>query len=157
MLNVTGFIVVFVIIFVLIAVVWYCVTQCVTQTTVGECTSFVFFLLFTLIYGLSVCVVYALTPVESTKLSTTLNMVSVNGNTWGSNQHVDTIGRHYTELKNEFIVYIENDDSTVSARTFSLETPLVVDGENKVYVYIDHRHSWLVHYDSERYVLHVSE
>lgn len=164
MLNTTEYVTGCILVCILLSIGYYCLSKYVIDNHVDYYVEFAaaglslaIWLLLASLYCIICNLMYSATPVESTKLSTTLDMVSVNDRTWCENQYAKSTGKHSDKLQNEFIVCIENDDSTVSARTFSLETPLVVDGENKVYVYTDHHRSWLVHYDSERYELHVSE
>lgn len=163
MLNITGYIIVCIIVCILLIVGCCCISKYVIDNHVeyyDEFTatflSFAIALLLVIPYCIICYNIYSATPVESTDVST-INMASVNGGTWGENQYAKSTGKHSAKLQNEFVVYLNNEDGTVSAKTYKLNTPLVIDGENKVYIYTEHHRNWLVHYDSERYELHVSE
>ena len=163
MLNTTGYVIVCTVVCILLSIGWYCLSKYVIDNHVdyydefaAAALSFVIWLLLAISYCVICFQIYSVTPVEGTDVST-VNMASVNGSTWGENQYAKSTGKHSAKLQNEFIVYVDNADGTVSAKTYKLKTPLVIDGENKVYIYTDHHRNWLVHYDSERYELHVSE
>lgn len=163
MLNTIGYVIVCIIVCILLILGYCCISKYVIDNHVeyydeftATALSFVIALLLVIPYCIICYKIYYATPVESTDVST-VNMASVNGSTWGENQYAKSTGKHSAKLQNEFIVYVENADGTVSAKTYDLETPLVIDGENKVYIYTEHHRNWLLQYDLEKYELHVSE